>query len=121
MQAGRYRMQGAECVLCKNIDFPARRICGKCGGHDLAEKLMSGSGEVVSFTILHTAPEGFEGHTPYTIGLIKLAEGPVITAQIVGDSTGVAIGKPVRAVFRKLYEHGEEGLIHYGFKFEIVG
>ena len=121
MQAGRYRMAGTECVLCKNIDFPARKMCSKCGGHDLIEKNMAGVGEVVSFTILHTAPEGFDGHTPYTIGLIKLKEGPVITAQIVGNSADVAIGKPVRAVFRKLYEHGEEGLIHYGFKFEVVG
>jgi len=121
MQAGRYRMQGTECVVCKNIDFPARQICSKCGGHDNVEKIMSGEGEIVSFTILHTAPEGFDGHTPYSIALVKLKEGPVITAQIVGDSAGLGIGKPVRAVFRKLFENGEGGLISYGFKFEVVG
>lgn len=120
MQASRYRLQGAQCVLCKNMDFPPRRICTACGGHDLVEKQMSGEGVLESFTIIHTAPEGFEGAVPYALGLVRLAEGPVITAQITNHSEGLEIGKKVRAVFRKLYEHGEDGLIHYGFKFEVV-
>ncbi len=120
MQGGRYGMAGAECAICENVDFPARRICSKCGGHDIVEKLMAGEGEIVSFTIIHTAPEGFEGQTPYSIALVKLKEGPVITAQIVGGVESLAIGKKAKAVFRKMYEHGEGGLISYGFKFEVI-
>lgn len=120
MQASRYRLAGSECVICKNVDFPPRRICSKCGGHDLVEQVMSGEGVIETFTIIHTAPEGFEGTTPYAIGLIRLKEGPLITAQIVGDAENIEIGKDAKAVFRKLYEHGKGGLIHYGFKFEVV-
>ena len=32
----------------------------------------------------------------------------------------VKIGDPVEVVFRKIQEDGEEGLIHYGFKFRLV-
>ncbi len=86
----------------------------------MVEQVMSGEGVIETFTIIHTAPEGFEGTTPYAIGLIRLKEGPLITAQIVGDAENIEIGKDAKAVFRKLYEHGKGGLIHYGFKFEVV-
>lgn len=75
-------------------------------------------GEIVSFTHIHTNPAGFAA--PYTIALIKLAEGPMISSQMVGRKEDVAIGKKVRVVFRKLSEDGDAGLIHYGFKFEVV-
>ncbi len=119
MEASRYRLSGSACKACGNADFPARQSCSKCGGHDTVERTMAGVGEILTFTIIHTAPEGFESQTPYAIGLVKLKEGPVITTQITGDFGRLGIGKNVKAVFRKLYEHGDGGLIHYGFKFEV--
>lgn len=119
MRGSRYRMVGGQCKKCGNMDFPFRKSCSSCGSHETAESAMSGKGSIMSFTVIHTAPEGFEGSVPYAIGLVKLEEGPVVTAQISGDRDGLGIGKQVRAVFRKLYAHGSGGLIHYGFKFEI--
>jgi hypothetical protein len=50
--------------------------------------------------------------------LIKLEEGPLITAQLTDtDSEEVKIGMPVEMVTRKLRTQGEEGLIVYGYKF----
>ena len=42
------------------------------------------------------APAGFEEQAPYTIALVKLSEGPVVTAQLtdLGDQA-VEIGMPV--------------------------
>ncbi len=42
----------------------------------------------------------------------------MITAQLTDiDVAEVEIGLPVEMVTRKLMEHGEEGLIQYGYKF----
>jgi uncharacterized OB-fold protein len=56
--------------------------------------------------------------TPYTVALIKLEEGPLITAQLTDVANDeVEIGLPVEMVTRKLRTQGEEGLIIYGYKF----
>ena len=80
----------------------------------------SGSGKVVSFTIIRIPPEGFEKYTPYAVAIIELDEGSRISGQIVGDPEKVAMGQKVRPVFRKLQEDNSDGLIQYGLKFELV-
>jgi len=114
----RYKLTATVCP-CGNIDFPPRNVCSKCSGTKLDIKTLTGNGVIESFTIIHTAPEGFEGNVPYAVALIRLQEGPIITSQVVGDLSDLEIGKNARSVFRKLFEDGKEGLIHYGFKFEI--
>ena len=42
----------------------------------------NGRGEVFSYSTIHNAPEGFEKYTPYTVALVRLPEGPLITAQL---------------------------------------
>ncbi|MGQ9765731.1 MAG: Zn-ribbon domain-containing OB-fold protein [Anaerolineae bacterium] len=79
---------------------------------------MSGRGEVFSFTTMYNAPAGFEEYAPYTMALVKLAEGPMVTAQLTDvDVDQVHIGMPVEMVTRKLTQDGDEGQILYGYKF----
>ncbi|HID51314.1 MAG TPA: Zn-ribbon domain-containing OB-fold protein, partial [Anaerolineae bacterium] len=78
----------------------------------------TGLGEVFSYTTIYDAPAGFEHDAPYMVALVKLDEGPVVTAQLTDVSEGeVAIGMPVEMVTRKLRADGEEGMIVYGYKF----
>jgi hypothetical protein len=99
--------------------FPPRDVCTNCADHSpQPEFQFSGRGEVYSYTIVHNPPEGYQEMAPYTVALIKLEEGPLITAQLtdVANET-VEIGMPVEMVTRKLKTQGEEGLIVYGYKF----
>ena len=115
----RYRLIGTRCLNCKEVFMPPRNLCPNCRRSGKIEEVeLSGEGEIYSFTIIKTAPEGFELNTPYIIGIIKLKEGPTISAQIINNGKEPKIGQKVRAVFRKILED-ETGLIHYGFKFEI--
>jgi uncharacterized OB-fold protein len=83
----------------------------------LTQKL-SGHGEVYSFSTMYNVPHGFEEQKPYTIALIKLDEGPIVTAQLTDvASAEVKIGLRVEMVTRKLREDGAEGQIIYGYKF----
>jgi uncharacterized OB-fold protein len=68
--------------------------------------------------MVHNAPEGYEEMAPYTVALVKLEEGPLVTAQLTDVSNdAVEIGMPVEMVTRKIRAQGEEGLIIYGYKF----
>jgi uncharacterized OB-fold protein len=79
---------------------------------------LSGKGEVYSFTTVYEAPVEFQAQTPYSLALVKLEEGPMLTAQLTDiDPQEVSIGMPVEMVTRKLSVDGEEGLIQYGYKF----
>ena len=110
---------GEVCPHCDAKLFPPRDICTECGQDAKTEFAFSGRGEVFSFTTVYDAPAGYEATAPYTVALVKLEEGPVITAQLtdVGDDD-VQIGMPVEMVTRKLRQDGDErGLLVYGYKF----
>lgn len=84
----------------------------------------SGKGEVWSYTKIFEPPAGFEFQAPYYVALIKLAEGPMVTAQLtdLDLKEPVEIGMPVEMVTRKLRIDGdpETGMIVYGYKFRPV-
>ena len=80
----------------------------------------AGTGEIYSFTTLQETPEGFDEQAPYMLALIKLDEGPMITAQITDVDEPVAIGDKVEMVTRKLTTEGARGMIVYGYKFRKV-
>ncbi|MCX6819470.1 MAG: Zn-ribbon domain-containing OB-fold protein [Candidatus Aenigmarchaeota archaeon] len=116
----RYGLIGTTCNYCHAIYFPPRFFCPDCRKKDgIKERKLTGSGEILSFTTINAAPKGFENQAPYTIAVIKLDDGPVITAQIVESAEKISIGKHVSAVFRKIHEDGHAGLITYGLKFKI--
>ena len=119
----RYALVGEECPHCHVKLFPPRDVCPHCGGEAKEEFAFSGKGEVFSYTVMHDAPTGFQEATPFTVALVKLAEGPVVTAQLtdLGDQP-VRIGMPVEMVTRKIRtDDGDRGMILYGYKFRPVG
>ena len=115
----RYKLVGEVCPHCEAKLFPPRDICPECGQDAKTLFAFSGRGEVYSFTTVFDAPAGYEENAPYTVALIKLEEGPLVTAQLtdLGDQP-VEIGAPVEMVTRKLRNDGDErGMIIYGYKF----
>lgn len=120
----RYNLISNQCGSCKQIYFPPRESCPYCRRKSMGkmkEIKLKGTGTVLTYSIIHTAPEHFEGQTPYPIAIIKLDEGPKITAQIVDcELDDVKIGMRVQSTFRKIQEDGYMGAIHYGYKFKPI-
>lgn len=79
-----------------------------------------GTGEVYSYTTLQQAPEGFENQAPYVLALVKLDEGPMVTAQMTDLDEPITIGDRVEMVTRKLTTEGKQGVIVYGYKFRRI-
>jgi hypothetical protein len=114
----RYSLRAEVCNECGNTIFPPRDVCPYCAQQKQSWTNLSGRGEVYSYTTMYSAPTAFEEYTPYTVALVKLAEGPLITAQLTDVETeAISIGMPVEMVTRKLSQDGEEGQILYGYKF----
>ncbi|MCW1968994.1 MAG: Zn-ribbon domain-containing OB-fold protein [Anaerolineae bacterium] len=114
----RYQLVGEECPHCQAKIFPPRDVCPSCEKEAKVPYVFSGKGEVFSFSTLHQAPAGFERYAPYTVALVKLSEGPMVTAQLTDvDAGDVKIGMPVEMVTRVLREDGERGMLVYGYKF----
>ncbi len=114
----RYSLVGEECPNCGIKLFPPRDVCLECKAPAKELFTFTGRGEVYSYTTIYDAPTGFEHNAPYTVALIKLEEGPLLTAQLTDiDVDDVQIGQQVEMVTRKLRAEGEEGMIVYGYKF----
>lgn len=118
LKAQRYGLIGEICPDCSGKIFPPRDVCPHCAEPAGPDFQFSGKGEIYSYTTIHNAPDGYTGNVPYIVALVKLDEGPMITAQLTDvDEDDVAIGMPLEMVTRKLMEQGDEGLIQYGYKF----
>jgi hypothetical protein len=118
----RYGLVGEVCPHCEVKIFPPRDICPACGKEAKTAFTFSGNGEVFSFTTVYEAPSGFNETTPYTVALVKLDEGPLVTAQLTDlGETSPEIGMPVEMVTRRLRSDGDErGMLIYGYKFRPV-
>jgi scaffold protein (connect acetoacetyl-CoA thiolase and HMG-CoA synthase) len=113
-----YRLEGSACRGCEARAFPARTVCAACGSRDTAPFTFSGRGILWSFARVAQAPRGFASVAPYAVGMVRLAEGPLVTAQLA-DAEGVdlAIGMEMEMVTRKIRDAQENGFIVYGYKF----
>lgn len=117
----RLRLKGSRCLDCNQVQFPPTPQCRSCQGTRLCSFVLSGRGRIQAVTRVAAAgapPEFIEqarAEGGYYVGIVALAEGPMITAQLVGFEGAPSIGGPVVAVIRRLYS--EEGVIRYGFKF----
>jgi uncharacterized OB-fold protein len=118
----RYNLIGDKCGSCERVFFPPKESCPYCRRKSMGKMdqiKLSGKGEVVTYTIIHVGPEDFEEQVPYPIAIIKLEEGPRVTAQIVDCKIDeVKIGMKVESTFRKIVQDGSTGAIYYGYKFK---
>lgn len=119
----RYNLGGSKCSNCSSVYFPPRAVCPTCAKHrqslgKMVPVQLTGDGEVVTYTVVHEAAEGFDMQVPYVLAIVRTIEGPMLTGQIVDiEPSEIRIGLKVHAMFRKLREEGAAGVIHYGYKF----
>ena len=72
---GENRLMAAKCNQCGNVILPPKPMCIKCLSTSLKWIEMEGTGILLSYTIIHVAPEQFQSMTPYTVGIIEFRNG----------------------------------------------
>lgn len=109
----RHKLMGSRCRSCGALHVPPRSLCPACLGQEMEWAEMGGSGSLVAFTTIHIAPTtmieaGYGKDNPYCTGIVQLAEGPAISAQILGvdarQPAQIAVATPLRLAFM---ERGE--------------
>jgi len=117
-QAARYNLEGTRCLNCGSYFFPPRAICPKCRRRgEIVPYNFKGTGEVVTYTTVHQAPQNLNRQIPYPLAIIRLDEGAQLLSEVICKPEEIHTGMRVRAVFRRLGEEGERGIIYYGTKF----
>ncbi len=118
MRRALYRLEGSVCRSCSGRFFPPRTVCPACRTTTLEPCPFSGRGTLYSYTRVEQAPRGFASVAPYAVGMVRLEEGPLLSAQLT-DTEGaeLAIGMPVEMATRKIRDAEEHGYIVYGYKF----
>jgi uncharacterized protein len=113
-----YRLEGTGCAACGRRFFPPRSVCPDCRTSGLAPIPFSGRGTLYSWSRVLQAARGYASMAPYFVGMVRLEEGPLISAQLA-DAEGVelTIGMPLEMVTRKIRDADEHGYIVYGYKF----
>jgi hypothetical protein len=89
-------------------------ICIKCGSAEgFEEHKISRKGKLVTFTVEHVMPPGFE--TPTIMAIVDMEDGARLMVSMTQTKPEeVRIDMPVELVFRRFGE--AEGLLTYGFR-----
>ena len=110
------KLMGSKCKNCGELYVPVRKLCTKCNTADMEWQEMSGEGELAAFTSItvgtpYFIEKGYDRKRPYCFSVIKLKEGPMVSAQLVGvneaDPDNIKIGTPLKVTFLENEIKGE--------------
>jgi NAD(P)-dependent dehydrogenase (short-subunit alcohol dehydrogenase family)/uncharacterized OB-fold protein len=78
---GRFELQ--VCAECGTVQYPAREVCHRCLSDALHWREQSGSGELLSATVVrHSHEPFFRERVPWRLGLVRLDAGPSVVAHL---------------------------------------
>jgi uncharacterized OB-fold protein len=114
LRAARYRLEGQRHRATGDVQFPPNPDASP----EWEPHTLSGRGQIYSFTVVRQPPAGYDEQAPYILAVVRLSEGPLLTAQLTDcEPEQVAIDMPVEMVTRKLVDLGQDALLVYGPKF----
>lgn len=91
-----------RCLACGRSQFYPRGHCVACFAPGPEWIQACGRGRLHTYTVIRRTPNAeFAADCPYVLGIVELAEGPRMTARIVGDTSSLTCGRPVHAVFTR--------------------
>jgi hypothetical protein len=80
------RLVVQRCDVCGDLHFPPGPVCPACLASNQSFQPVSGRGTLVSWVHFHHAYwDGFKGELPYTVCLVKLAEGPIMISNLLDE------------------------------------
>jgi len=76
------KLMAAKCSKCGTLLLPPRPVCTKCLSTDFKWVELKGEGKLLSYTVIHVSPVQFQSMVPYTVGIVKLEDGPHLPGMI---------------------------------------
>ena len=114
IQDGKFKAY--KCVDCGMVIAPPSGSCYGCGSSKMEWTEVSGKGKLVSFTVIHIAPDEFAEEAPYYIAIVELDEETRVSARLLGydplKPEEVKLGSDVKLE----YETIESGRKYWAFR-----
>jgi uncharacterized OB-fold protein len=110
------RFRAYRCVDCGMIIAPPSGACYGCGSSNMEWADVSGNGKLVSFTVIHIAPDDFADEAPYFIAIIELEEGTRVSARLIGFDPLKPEEVKLGTSLKLDYEKGASGKTYLAFK-----
>jgi len=110
------KLMGSKCKDCGTINVPVRKLCTTCNSLNMEWVPLSGKGELAAFTSITVGTPyfielGYDRNRPYCFSIVKLEEGPMVSAQLVGVDESkpdiIKIGIPLKVKFLENELKGE--------------
>jgi uncharacterized OB-fold protein len=87
---------GSHCTACGAHHFPRHDTCPYCSLEDVEPTELSGVGTLWAWTAVTAPPPGYQGETPFGIGVVELPEGiRVITRLSESNPAALTFGQPM--------------------------
>ncbi len=64
--------------------MPPRPLCDNCFGQDFLWVPITGKGKLLTYTVIHIAPQQFQALTPYAVCIVEFENGLKIPGMIQG-------------------------------------
>jgi len=118
------KLMGTRCKSSGELFVPPRPFSPSCGSEEMEWVEMSGKGKLEAFTVTLYGPTrmveaGYDAKNPYCVGVVRLDEGPAISAQILGLDLSkpeeIKIGTPLTLTFIERQE-GDKKNTYIGFE-----
>jgi uncharacterized OB-fold protein len=76
------KLMAGKCIRCGKIHLPPRPLCDNCFSQQFEWIPVSGKGKLVTYTVIHIAPQQFQALAPYAVGIVQLENGAKIPGMI---------------------------------------
>lgn len=94
-----------RCVACDRPFWYPRGFCPRCGSSAVEWPESSGIGELYTWTVVRRAGGAWSGAVPFVLAYVRLDEGVVVQANVVGcSSDDLRVGARVLACFERQVE-----------------
>ena len=106
---GQFLLQ--QCLKCKRVSFPPRKVCPGCHDRDLSWLPAKGKGTLYSVTRIHNSPAIYGILSPMQVAIVDLTEGVRLVSRWLPDGSTPALDSPIELVVT----HHPDGF-HYAIR-----
>jgi hypothetical protein len=121
---GTVQLLAGRCESCGTLVFPAPTACPVCASTDIAgSEVGRTGGTLFLWTVVQTAPPGYEGPVPYGFGVVELDEGMRVLGRLLAnDASDLIEGMRMRCVADVVATDDDGGpLVAWGFAPDEAG
>jgi uncharacterized protein len=98
------KVMATRCKGCGTGYFPPQVDCPKCVKSDVEWSEVSGTGKLLTYSVINYGPQGFEDKSPYTLGVGDFGGGLKVFGMLSRDikTSEVEVGMSLKVVPVKL-------------------